>query len=268
MPESISSAKTCSTTPTEWLLARIAGPDRAAAIMGDLTEMAATRGRLWFWLAYARTVVELGWRVPFSFVLGCSIFSFIFWLSSFWRRVWLLHALRLGQPYMMLHMSPYLWLFLYNVTIPLWFTAPFAVARYGVHDRFVRLTLLFTLAMTCALLYPHPITLLFVAITLCAIAVSLFSEQWRRPVFVFAATVGTGTTAYLVMSQAVFLGFWYFGQQHHRHPFDGGFAAPHRIFWIAMWAIALSSMFILTFVCSRMHRRLLEHSTSANLTIA
>ena len=47
----------------EALLALIAGPARAAAILGDLTEMAATRGRLWFYAAYARTLFSLTWRI-------------------------------------------------------------------------------------------------------------------------------------------------------------------------------------------------------------
>jgi hypothetical protein len=33
--------------PAEWLLSQDIGSDRAAAIMGDLEELAATRGRLW-----------------------------------------------------------------------------------------------------------------------------------------------------------------------------------------------------------------------------
>lgn len=271
MPNSISSADrsqpiTRKTQPAEWLLARIAGPDRSAAIMGDLAEMAQTRGRLWFWMAYARTIVETGWRVSFSFVLGCAIFSLIDWLCGS-HRIWLVQALRLGRPHMMLHISPYLWLFLYSVTTPLWFTAPFVVARYGIRDRFVRLILLFTFVMTCAMDYPHRFTLLFVSVTLFAAAVSLFRERWRKPVLVFAATVGMGTAAYLVISRSVFWGFWYFGHQYHRNGFDG-FAAPHLILWIAMWAIALSSMFIITFVCARMHRRLLERPAATDRTIA
>src|ERR1035438_4907636 len=51
------------TSPAEVFLALIAGPARAAAIMGDLTEMAATRGRLWFVAAYARTLVSFTWRI-------------------------------------------------------------------------------------------------------------------------------------------------------------------------------------------------------------
>ncbi len=47
-------------TPAEWLLARLTEPERAAAIYGDLTEMAATRSRLWFWTNYFRALISLG----------------------------------------------------------------------------------------------------------------------------------------------------------------------------------------------------------------
>ena len=47
----------------EWLLARIAGRERAAAIVGDLEELAATRGWLWFWIEYVRSLISLGWCV-------------------------------------------------------------------------------------------------------------------------------------------------------------------------------------------------------------
>jgi hypothetical protein len=265
MPESIPSAYSSHTIPTEWLLARITDPTRAAAILGDLTEMEATRGRLWFWLAYARTLVELGWRVPFSFVFGCAIFSLIYCFFVFWGGR-LLHDWRFSSPYTM-HEASYLYLFHNIVTTPMWFIASFAVARYGVHDRFARLALLLSLASTCALVYPRPITLLFMALTLCAIAVSLFSEQWRKPVFVLAATTASGTAAYLGMSEVVAVGFWYF--RHGKHfPIAGDFAAPHRIFWIAMWTIAISSMFIVTFVCTRLHRWLLERPASTDRGVA
>src|ERR1019366_8492863 len=78
MPESISSARTSSPAIAEWLLARVTDPTRAAAILGDLTEMAATRGRLWFWTAYARTLITLGWRAPVAFVFAMASMRFIF----------------------------------------------------------------------------------------------------------------------------------------------------------------------------------------------
>ena len=249
----------------EWLLAHVAGRDRAAAIMGDLTEMTATRGRVWFWMAYARTILEVGWRVSSSFVFSCAIFSLIYCFFDFWW-IRLLHGLQLSSPYTM-HEAEFIDLFHNVVTTPLWFIAPFAVARYGVHDRFARLALLLSLATTCALVYPRPITLLFMVITLCAIAVSLFLKKWRKPVFVLAATTAAGTAAYMGMTEVVAVGFWYF--RHSKHfPFEGDFAASHRIFWIAMWAIALSSMFIVTFACTRMHRWLLEQPSTHDRTIA
>ena len=46
----------------ETLLARLTTADCAAAILGDLTELSATRGRLWFWTAYARTLLSQRWH--------------------------------------------------------------------------------------------------------------------------------------------------------------------------------------------------------------
>jgi hypothetical protein len=55
----------------ESLLARLTTRTRAAAILGDLLELSATRGRLWFWTTYARTLLSLGWRTaPAAFVLA------------------------------------------------------------------------------------------------------------------------------------------------------------------------------------------------------
>src|ERR1019366_375463 len=59
-----------STSPAESILALFAGPDRAAAILGDLTEMAATRGRAWFLTAYARTLVSFTWRIVLALVVA------------------------------------------------------------------------------------------------------------------------------------------------------------------------------------------------------
>ena len=48
------------TAVPEWLLARFVGPVRATAILGDLLEISTTRGGLWLWAAYARTLISLG----------------------------------------------------------------------------------------------------------------------------------------------------------------------------------------------------------------
>jgi hypothetical protein len=74
----------------ESLLARLADKDRAAAIYGDLVELSATRGRLWFWTVYARTLISLGWRTPVAFVVAIVSMRVMFkavipWIfHSFW----------------------------------------------------------------------------------------------------------------------------------------------------------------------------------------
>jgi hypothetical protein len=45
------------------MLTLFAGDDRAAAVFGDLREMAQTRGHGWFVVAYQRTLMSFSWRV-------------------------------------------------------------------------------------------------------------------------------------------------------------------------------------------------------------
>jgi hypothetical protein len=46
----------------EWMLALVTTRDRAASTVGDLTEQAATRGVVWFWLSVFRTTASFLWR--------------------------------------------------------------------------------------------------------------------------------------------------------------------------------------------------------------
>ncbi len=71
----------------EWFLSQNIGPQRASAIMGDLEELAATRGRLWFAAVYLRTLITLGWRSPVALV-AASVCTY--WLGPI---VW--HSMRI-----------------------------------------------------------------------------------------------------------------------------------------------------------------------------
>src|ERR1019366_5508664 len=132
MPESISSARTSSPAIAEWLLARITDPTRAAAIMGDLTEMAATRGRAWFWTAYARTLVSFTWRIVLALFVADIGRQMIFDLFHLYIR----HTPAAWRN------ATGSWLDLLNSSGPLlacilstlWFVLPFAVLRYGRRD--------------------------------------------------------------------------------------------------------------------------------------
>src|SRR6185312_14473587 len=44
--------------PAEWILSRVMPADRAAAVIGDLTEDATSRGSVWFWRSVVRIAVS------------------------------------------------------------------------------------------------------------------------------------------------------------------------------------------------------------------
>jgi hypothetical protein len=179
------------TSPTEWLLARVTGSDRAVAIMGDLTEMAATRGRLWFWMAYARTLVALGWRTaPAAFLLALAGKRFIVRAIlpfDVGHRVSHLADAGLFGPY-----NPHIRLITWNLTMVLarWliFALPFVLIRFGLRNRLAQLTCaLFLFAAPVYILRPWIMDLssLLIAATVAAASIS---SLWRRPMIVLAAT--------------------------------------------------------------------------------
>jgi hypothetical protein len=113
----------------ESLLALFAGRDRAAAIYGDLIEMAAARGRFWFAAAYARTLLSLTWRPLTAFFAGAILYAFLndrLVFPAMW--FFAMSHPHLGEP-------------IGDVTLALFFLVPFAAIRYGLRDRVVQLAL-------------------------------------------------------------------------------------------------------------------------------
>ena len=226
----------------ERLLARITDPTRAAAIMGDLEELATSHGRLWFWTTYLRTIISLGWRTPVAFLAGyatCQIMTsgIEFWIlhTSFaWRT-----AMRIG-PYAA--MGP----LVTTVPLALWFMLSYGLIRYGWRDKFVQIAGAGALLTSVAFLDPRllsPIPVIAVAavtITLLAIPV------WRRAVVVLLSSVAAGSLAALAISFAIAMATMYLSEQLHpgrlipnQHPSD----------LVVLLAFAI--------VCSSLHRRLL-----------
>ena len=191
MPESISSARTSSPAIAEWLLARVTDPTRAAAIMGDLTEMAATRGRLWFWTAYARTLITLGWRAPVAFL--CAY--------TYARSTWQVTAL-IASMHALFHWVPFaspayrlpIWQLrlepLLSMLSGLNFLVPFLLVRFGLRDRLTRLAFVLYLVslptFSNRLLLLAPIEILAVIV----VVVALCLRGWRRPLVVLALCLG------------------------------------------------------------------------------
>jgi hypothetical protein len=180
-------------TLAEALLARITGPTRAAAILGDLLELSATRGRLWFWTAYARTLLSLGWRTaPAAFLLAFASMTFIFepvirWLV-YRRGSHLMDPGLFGNT----HLRLISWNFSIVTAQFLVLALPFVLVRFGLRNRLTQLTCaLFLIALPVYSLRPRFMDLSSLLIVV-ATAAALALPQWRRPMIVLA---GMGITA-------------------------------------------------------------------------
>jgi hypothetical protein len=231
----------------EHILTLSVGPTRAAAILGDLTEMAATRGRAWFVAAYLRTLVSLTWRLVLALFAAEVCREFIF--DSF--HIYLQHAPAAWRT----ASGPYLNLLngsgplLACILSTLWFALPFAAVRYGVRDRFVRLTFAIALGTTVAF-YCIPIaSAIAAAATLTVAGATLLSRSWRRAAVALAAVGLSGlaalaAAAWLMPFVVLFL---------HRHLHLG---YPTRLPMLAFQA----SLLLIAIVCSTLHSRLFDPS--------
>jgi hypothetical protein len=228
----------------ESFLALFATRERAAAMMGDLTEMAATRGQRWFFVAYARTLVSLTWRIVLAlFVadIGREMIFDLFHLyightPSAWR------SATGSWPDLLNSSGP----LLACIMSTLWFALPFAAVRYGLRDRFVRLTAAVTLGTTLAFLCIPWASLACAAATLALAAAALLSRTWRKP---FEVLIWTGAVGLLmiVASNAGRLRVPLLFAHGHRVLVGNGFALLFQ-----------TSLLILAFVCSRLHGLLLD----------
>jgi hypothetical protein len=232
------------TTPSESLLALITGSERAAAILGDLTEMAATRGRLWFWTAYARTLVALTWRIVLALFVADVVRELIFNLFHLYIRstpaVW--------------RSATGSWLYLLNESGPLlacimstlWFALPFAAVRYGLRDRFVQLTFAVAVGTTIAFLCIPFASLLVAAATVVLTAAALASRSWRKPLEVLMWTGAAGLL--MIAASDVFrLRVLVLIVHGHRLLAGNAFAVLFQ-----------TGLLVLAFVCSRLHHLLLN----------
>jgi hypothetical protein len=229
------------TTPSESLLALITGPERAAAIVGDLVELSASRGRLWFWTAYTRTLVALTWRIVLALFVAEAGREFMFNLANLYFHVTPAAWRTTQAPHLLNSMGPPL----ACIMSTLWFVVPFAAVRYGLRDRFVRLTFAVAAGTTVAFLFIPYASLLLATATLTLAAAAFLSNTWRKPLEVLAWTAGAG---FLTIAAADALRLRY-------HPMGQAELAIAR--YAQMFAFQ-GSLLVLAFVCSRLHRLLLD----------
>jgi hypothetical protein len=237
--------------PGEWLLACFAGRVRAAAIMGDLTEMAGTRGRLWFAADYVSTLLSLTWRIVLALFVADVAREFIFNLAHLYFRV----APQAWRSADASRLLPSMGPLLACILSTLWFVLPFAAVRYGLRDRFVRLTLILALGTTVAFLAIPWVSVCFAIATL-GIAIGAWcSKSWRAPVEVLAGTTAAGLGTFLAAASVRSL--------LHFHGGVGRFLINNTGmlgFQASLLAIAI--------VGSRLHRRLLERPAAQDRPLA
>ncbi len=237
------------TSPAESLLALFAGHLRAAAIYGDLLELAATRGRLWFVAAYARTLFTFTWRIVLALFVADVGRQLAFDTIHLYLRVtpaaWRANT---GSFVDLLNTSGPL---LACIMSTLWFALFFALVRYGRRDPFVRLTALVTAGAFVAFLAIPWVSLAAAAATLAFACAAFLSSRWRKPFEVLAWTGAAGLlalAAFTVLSHRFLLQHPAIWHSLSHHPF----AANALVFSFQ------GSLLLVAIVCSRLHRLLLE----------
>ncbi len=255
----------------ESLLAFLADKDQAAAIYGDLVELSAIRGHLWFWIAYVRIVAQFIWRPPAGFVLG----YIVYYVANYSR--WRLFASpRSHWSWAVQHWLAPTWSpvpvsvdrvifpvagpLLSAVAIPLWFALPYAAVRYGFRDRFVQLACAAFLGSTLVALDPPVLAPIFAIAVLAGITASLLAPAWRKPVIVLIATVSAGIAALLSLFDGLAISLLYLREQWPHSQFVWSLVLPWHI-------VSLLALFVPAFVCSRLHRWLLEGRRSTGCAV-
>ena len=250
---------------TEIVLTRVVGRDRAEAIVGDLLELASSRGRLWYYVASLGTVLSFTWRLPAAFLIACFSFLTVQYLSSLMLTVPLWHAL--GK-----HL--YITETLGRAVRDLSFVVPFAVVKYGVKDRLSKVSIAsFVVTGLVYFCFNKPLLVLaLVALGLLAIVGSLASSNWRRTFLILAFTSTVGVLVDFNLGNFAHLGCWIYAHKplnetSHYHYFELGYAFPRTVFWIVTWTMSILDTLVLCFVCSSLHRYFLPPSNDIELAL-
>lgn len=126
----------------ECLVRLVEGSDRAAALVGDLVEIAQTRSRLWFGLAVLRLLVSRLWRPVVGVIAVLYSSNWLLFASSM-----ALHGIHAQ------HRPPFMWTPFFDVVgaicAILSGSALYSAIRYGLGNVYTRLAL--AVAGLCAL---------------------------------------------------------------------------------------------------------------------
>ena len=174
----------------EWLIARFTDRSRAAAAVGDLLEVAAEQGPLWFWSSVAGIVLSLTWRRLVAFLVAFLCVSL---LRTFPMPV--LAPLR-GIP--TAHQVPGNWGPFFGTLdkfgMLLWIAAPYATICYGFRDKLSQLLLFASAILTTIIFYwwiPAVASLAF-ALGIGVLIFSVAGAKRRRALFAVGVALAFG----------------------------------------------------------------------------
>ena len=177
--------------------------------MGDLEELAATRGRLWFWTAYARTLISLGWRTPVAFV--CAIVCMRFFFGKVLPLLMNHRITHLRDAGLFGVYNPHIRMVSWNISMViaqcLFFALPFAVVRFGLRNRVTQLaSVLLLIAAPVYTLRPWVMDLSGLLIV-GAVAAALLFPLWRRPMIVLTTMCVTAIAAVIACVSILVMAF-------------------------------------------------------------
>jgi hypothetical protein len=238
---------------SERLLALFVGYDRASVIVGDLFEISTSRGRLWFWAAYIRTLVSVGWRTPVAFLFA---YCFSNWIATGGFSV--INSLR---RYFFRNTPSYypsaIWhIPLGDFLLALWFILPFVLVRFGPRDRITLLaSAIFLLTIPYFSLRQAGIDFAAIAATAIILA-AICLRTWRGPMIVLLATVAPVTVAILLSPKVwyVFISRGY------------SLAGPQLQRYMALYRVI--ELCVAVVVCSSLYDRLFQKKPADLSTLA
>jgi hypothetical protein len=135
----------------EWFISQDIGIERGSALYGDLEELAATRGRLWFWTMYFRALISLGWRAGGSAFITAIVASWLVFRRvqsgmSLLRGVMVHFGFHQFHPGLFGESTNHASVLIGNMSIVtasfLFFAVPFLLVRFGWRDRLTKLAIL------------------------------------------------------------------------------------------------------------------------------
>jgi len=174
----------------EWLIARFTDRRRAAAAVGDLLEVAAEQGPLWFWSSVAGIVLSLTWR---RLVALLAAFLCLSLLRTFPMPVLApLHGIPTA------HKVPENWrpffVTLDKFGMLLWIAAPYAAICYGFRDKLSQLLLVASAIATTIIFYwwiPAVASTAF-ALGIGVLIFSVAAAKPRRALLAVGVALGVG----------------------------------------------------------------------------